>query len=93
MGLSTGVVRPSILRLAHHRWVRSLVTGTRPGRAVATRFVAGETLADAMSVARDLSDVGLHSMLNLLGEDVEEPEQALRAREAYLRGGTSQWPR
>ncbi len=84
MGLSTGVVRPSILRLAQHRWVRSLVTGTRPGRAVATRFVAGETLADAMAVARDLSDVGLRSMLNLLGEDVEEPEQALRARESYL---------
>jgi proline dehydrogenase len=84
VGITTGVVRPSILRLAHHRWARSLVTETRPGRAVATRFVAGETLADAMAVARDLADVGLRSMLNLLGEDVEEPEQALAVREAYL---------
>ena len=77
-------MRPAILRVAHHRWVRSFVTGTRPGRAVASRFVAGETLADAMAVARELRGRGLRTMLDHLGEHVDTPEQALQAREAYL---------
>ena len=83
MGLSTGVVRPGILRVAQNRSVRSFVTGTRPGRAVASRFVAGETLAEAMAVARELHGLGLRTMLDHLGENVDTPEQALQAREAY----------
>jgi proline dehydrogenase len=84
VGFSTGVVRPAILRVAGHSWVRSFVTGTRPGRAVASRFVAGETLAEAMAVARGLRGRGLRTMLDHLGEHVNTPELALRAREAYL---------
>jgi proline dehydrogenase len=84
VGLSTGVFRPAILRVAHHPWVRSLVTGTRPGRSVASRFVAGETLAEALAAARDLHGRGLRTMLDHLGENSGTPEQALSAREAYL---------
>ena len=84
MGLSTGVFRPVILRIANHPWVRSFVTETRPGWLVASRFVAGETLAEALGAARDLHARGLHTMLDHLGENVETPRQALAAREAYL---------
>jgi proline dehydrogenase len=84
VGLSTGVFRPTILRIAQHRWTRSSVTRTRLGRLVASRFVAGETLAEALSVARDLHGRGLRTMLDYLGENVETPRQALAAREAYL---------
>jgi proline dehydrogenase len=84
VGLSTGVFRPAILRVAHHPWVRSLVTGTRPGRAVASRFVAGETLAEALAAAREIHGRGLRTLLDHVGENVETPEQALAAREAYL---------
>jgi proline dehydrogenase len=84
VGLSTGVFRPTILRVAQHRWTRSSVTRTRLGRLVASRFVAGETLAEALSVARDLHGRGLRTMLDHLGENVETPRQALAEREAYL---------
>jgi len=84
VGLSTGVFRPAILRVAHQPWIRSLVTATRPGRAVASRFVAGETLAEALATARDLRARGLRTMLDHLGENAETPPQALVAREAYL---------
>jgi proline dehydrogenase len=84
VGLSTGLFRPAILRVANHPWVRSSVTGTRPGRAVASRFVAGETLAEALAVARDLRGRGLRTMLDHLGENAETPHNALAAREAYL---------
>ncbi len=82
--LTTEVFRPVILHLAQHPWFRQLATQTPPGRAVATRFVAGETLAEAMAVARDLDRVRTLTMLDHLGENVTRPEQALAARHAYL---------
>src|SRR2546425_2195862 len=81
---STSVLRPLILRLAEHPSFRRLATGTRPGRAVATRFVAGETLEDAMRVAADLDHVRITSMLDHLGENVDTPTRAVDARDAYL---------
>jgi proline dehydrogenase len=84
VGISTGVFRPTILRVAQHPWTRSLVTRTRPGRLVAFRFVAGETLAEALAVARDLHGRGLRTLLDHLGENAETPERSLAAREAYL---------
>jgi proline dehydrogenase len=84
VGISTGVLRPTIVKVAHHGWVRRVATRSRIGRAVADRFVAGETLAEALAVARELADDGCASMLNHLGENVETQRDALAAREAYL---------
>ena len=78
------VLRPLILRLVAHPWFRRLATGTRPGRAVATRFVAGESLEDAVGVARTLDRRRITAMLDLVGENVATPEQARGARDAYL---------
>jgi proline dehydrogenase len=84
MTFSASVVRPTILRLAHHPWFRHFATVTRPGRAVASRFVAGETLDQAMVVARDLDRRRTTAMLDHLGENVETIAQATDARDAYL---------
>lgn len=73
-----------IVRVAHHPWFRHLATETRPGMAVAGRFVAGETLAEAMAASRALGDADIRTMLDHLGENVRTPVQALAAREAYL---------
>jgi proline dehydrogenase len=64
--------------------VRGFATRSAIGRAVAGRFVAGETLAEALAVARDLAEGGCTAMLNHLGENVETQQDALAAREAYL---------
>jgi proline dehydrogenase len=77
--------RPLILRLAHHPWFRRLATGTRPGRSVASRFVAGESLDEAMEAARSLDRARIAAMLDHLGENVRVPEQAAEAAAKYIR--------
>jgi proline dehydrogenase len=53
-------------------------------RRVVDRFVAGETLADALSAVRSLTAAGLTVTLDHLGEDVTDRAEAKRSRDAYL---------
>ena len=82
--LSEAVFRPAVLKLVGHPWFRRIATRSRPGRAVARRFVAGETLGEAMAVARDLDRARTLAMLDHLGENVTTPALATEARDAYL---------
>ena len=84
MTFSTAVLRPLVLGVAEHPWTRSVVTRSRPGHAVASRFVAGESLPEAMTVAASLDRRRITSMLDLLGENVRTEAQAEIARAAYL---------
>jgi len=61
-----------------------MVTGTRPGRALADRFVAGNTLDEAVAVTRRLNEEGFLVSLDLLGEEVRDQDSALAATEEYL---------
>jgi proline dehydrogenase len=65
--------------------VRRLVTGTRMGRRVAHRFVAGESLDQGLAAARALGAGGIRAMLDLLGENVTSAEKASKAADAYVR--------
>jgi proline dehydrogenase len=51
---------------------------------LARRFVAGETLAEALPVVDTLNDDGLHVALDKLGEHVHDREVAAAARDAYI---------
>ncbi len=64
--------------------VARAITGTRAGRALARRFVAGETLDDAAEVARSLNGEGFMVSLDHLGEEVEDREAVIRATDEYL---------
>ena len=74
-----------VLRLTQARWFRWLATRTPPGQRVASRFVAGEHLDDAIAAARTLAKDGIGAMLDHLGENVTAPEQAGEAANAYVR--------
>lgn len=69
---------------------RLLVTGLpavpKPivGR-VASRYVAGESLDDAIRVVRQLNEQGAMATLDVLGEEVSERGKATAAVEEYLR--------
>jgi proline dehydrogenase len=69
---------------------RLLVTGLpvvpKPlvGR-VASRYVAGETLDDAVRVVRSLNEQRAMATVDVLGEEVKEREKAVAAVEEYLR--------
>jgi len=64
--------------------VEKVVTSTRPGRALARRFVAGDTLDDAVAAARELNSSGLLVSLDHLGEEVHDRASAMQATEEYL---------
>jgi len=66
--------------------VERTITGTRPGKALARRFVAGDTLDEAVVVARRLNAEGALVSLDLLGEEVNDRASALGARDEYLEG-------
>jgi proline dehydrogenase len=52
---------------------------------VASRYVAGESLDDALRVVRKLNAEGAMATIDVLGEEVSEREKALAAVEEYLR--------
>ncbi len=52
--------------------------------ALASRFVAAETLEGALPVVRDLNRKGMHVAMDLLGEYVTDRDVAAAARDAYI---------
>lgn len=66
------------------RPIEKMITGTRPGRSLARRFVAGDTLAEAAEVARRLNDEGFLVSLDLLGEEVSDEASARAAIAEYV---------
>lgn len=63
---------------------KKMITETPVGRAVAERFVAGDTLESAISVTRDLNASGMRVSLDHLGEHVSGIIEAEAARDSYL---------
>jgi proline dehydrogenase len=74
----------AVLTITRWRWVRWLFTRTRVGRRVALRFVAGETLGEAVAATRRINDAGMSVSLDHLGEHVTDTTAAGAARDAYL---------
>jgi len=64
--------------------LRRVVVGLPATRRVVDRFVAGESLDDALAAVRRLTAAGIDVTLDHLGEDVTDPAEARRARDAYL---------
>jgi proline dehydrogenase len=58
--------------------------GMRPGSGFARRFIAGETVAEAVDAARTLQAAGLSVTLDYLGEAVGSIAEADAATRAYL---------
>lgn len=55
----------------------------RPG-SFARRFIAGETVDEAIEAARVIERAGLHVTLDFLGESVSSPAAATQATRAYI---------
>ncbi len=56
--------------------MRGFVTTNRLGRVVARRFVAGETVEDAVKATQEMNRQGLHVSLDHLGENTSNVEEA-----------------
>jgi proline dehydrogenase len=66
--------------------VERTITGTKPGKALAGRFVAGDTLDEGVAAARRLNEEGFLVSLDLLGEECFDRATAFSARDEYLEG-------
>ncbi len=73
------ILRNFFIKLSTSSTARSVVTGFGPARNTARRFVAGETLDDAISVAKTLNSRGIKTILNHVGESVSSPDEAGQA--------------
>jgi proline dehydrogenase len=78
------LVQRALLAASRRPALRRLVVGTPATRRVVDRFVAGETLDDALAAVRALADDGIAVTLDHLGEDVTDHGEAKRSRDAYL---------
>lgn len=65
--------------------IERLITSSSAGRALAHRFVAGDTRAEATEAARRLNQERLLVSLDLLGESVTDPDGVARATDEYLK--------
>jgi proline dehydrogenase len=71
--------RDLILAVAQRRLVYRLVTGLPIFRRMSRRFIAGETLGDALVAIADLRARGIHVTLDHLGESVRDEAMASQA--------------
>ncbi len=78
------MLRRSLIAAADSARLRHLAMTSRAGRAVALRFVAGETLDDAVAVVRRHAADGFTATLDLLGESVTDLAIARAAADQYL---------
>ena len=72
--------------LAASKGMKALASryGLRTERSFARRFVAGESVADAIAAARRVESAGMTQTLDLLGESVSTMAEADKATRAYL---------
>src|SRR5215471_14966469 len=73
--------------LAHSRLLKNLASryGMRRPTSFARRFIAGETIQEAIEAARVVETRGMTETLDLLGESVSNLEEAETATRGYLR--------
>jgi len=77
------MLRRLFITLSHSDAMRRFVTHFGPARRTARRFIAGETLDEAIAVVRDLNARGILAALDHLGENVASRDDAERAAGEY----------
>ena len=77
-------MQKALLAAAARPGLRRAVTGNPATRRVVDRFVAGETLDDALTAVRALCADGVMVTLDHLGEDITTRAEAEHSRDAYL---------
>jgi proline dehydrogenase len=78
------MLRQGLIFLSQSDLARKFVTRAPFAGAAARRFVAGETVADAIAAARELNDAGMTVTLDYLGESVSDRAEATAAADQYL---------
>lgn len=78
------LMRDLFLALSRSRWLWEMMVQFGPARRMARRFVAGETLEEAIASAQTLNQQGLLATLAYLGENVTSETEARDATNEIL---------
>jgi proline dehydrogenase len=78
------MVRSILLKLSESKGFAHWVTTNSSTRRMSHRFVAGETLDEALQAARQCNNAGMLATLDYLGENVSTAADAQKARDAYI---------
>jgi proline dehydrogenase len=70
------MLRSFFIYLSKAAWAQNIVMNWKLAWVVASRFVAGTTIADAMRVTRELNAKGINVTLDQLGEHTTTPAEA-----------------
>jgi proline dehydrogenase len=78
------MLRNTLLYLSNQPRVFKFVRNNKLARHFASRFVAGETVDEAIAAVRELNAKGITASLDLLGESVYNEREARAARDEYI---------
>lgn len=79
------MLRILLIYLSQAQWARNIVQRWGFARRTAARFVAGESLDEAVTVVRKLHQMGICTTLDHLGENVTSPENARKAADEVIK--------
>jgi proline dehydrogenase len=78
------MLRNTLLYLSNQPRVFKFVRNNKLAKHFASRFVAGETVQEAIAAVRELNAKGISASLDLLGESVYNEREARAARDEYI---------
>ena len=79
------MLRSMLIYLSKADWARQIVMNWNFAFRVASRFVAGETLEDAIRVVKELNSRGINATLDHLGEHTVTQAESERATQDILK--------
>lgn len=82
-------LRRTLLYLSGHAGLRRWVETSALARRLSSRFIAGDSLDQALDVCRKIRGEGIVATLDYLGENVRSLDEAAACRDTYLRMLTS----
>jgi len=83
MDIGTELYRKTLLTIAGNRLVEHW--SLKYGKKLASKFIAGDTLAEALSQIETLNQKGIMATLDHLGEGIRHLDEAAGYREEYVR--------
>jgi proline dehydrogenase len=78
------MLRSFLIYLSKAAWAQRMVSGWKFAWRAASRFVAGNTIADAIGAANDLNTNGINVTMDHLGESTTTREDAVKAADDII---------
>jgi proline dehydrogenase len=77
------VLRATFIALSESRWLRNFAENSNFGQRTSSRFVAGNTVSDAIRAAAAVNQFGASVSIDNLGENVTNADEAKASAELY----------